>query len=147
MDLTTLCTAFPPHLWTPEDADAVRVCDQRRALVAALHAFFAKHNPTVDDRPLGRDFRAAWTTLDLAEAALGQPRRLVGGERFFRAHGTCMVALPYVLLENNACAVVLIAPAETPDETQTPFELHPRAWRLSSLLVPVFVPCACIRKK
>ena len=148
LDLTRCRDTFPAHLCPPWFAGAIRTTEHFGVLLAKLHALFAKLNPGVStDAPLPRTVRPEWTTLDVVEAHLGRPERLVEGARFFAFEGHLMVALPYMLLENNACAAVLIAPAETSSAAVSPFYLHPRAWRVASLLIPVFVPCECLQNK
>lgn len=148
LDLARCRDTFPAHLCPPGFAGAVRTTEQFVLWLGGLHALFMKHNPTIDfDAPLPPTVRANWTTLDEVEARLGRPERLVDGARFFAFEGHQMVCLPYMLLENNACAVLLIAPAETSNAAASPFYLHPRAWRVSSLLIPVFVPCECLQNK
>ena len=139
---------FPAHLCPPWFAGAIRTTEQFGVLMGKLHALFTKMNPAVTtDAPLPRTVQPAWTTLDVVEEHLGRPERLVEAARFFAHEGHTMVALPYMLLENNACAVVLVALAETSSATTSPFYLHPRAWRVASLLVPVCVPCECLQNK
>lgn len=148
LDLTRCRDTFPAHLCPPGFAGAVRTTEQFSVLTGKLHALFVKHNPTLDaDAPLPPTVQPHWTTLDAIEEHLGRPERLVEAARFFSFEGHLMVCLPYMLLENNACAALLIAPVETASAATSPFYLHPRAWRVSSLLIPVFVPCECLQNK
>lgn len=123
----------------------MRTTEAFDVLIRQLKDIFMSHNPSVDfDAPLPRTVVPKWMTIDVLETRLGRPERLVEASRFFSFEGHMMVCLPYMLLENNACAVLLVAPAETQDAAASPFYLHPRAWKLASLLVPVFVPCTCL---
>lgn len=139
---------FPAEWWTPEWAAQISVSPPYTNVLRSIHAFTQKKNPAANfDEPPPADFRGKWTTLDEVEAAIGDLPRVDAPSRFFAFQGTTMVALWYMLFPNNACTLGLIVPAETEDADISPFLLSAGAWRLSSMLVPVFFPCECIRKK
>ena len=139
--------AFLPDLWPPEYAAEITVSQQYTNVMRNIHAFFRTTNPAANfDEPIPDGFRAKWTTLHEVEAALGHLRRIDPPSKFFRYRGETMVAIWYMLFENNVCTMGIIAPAETDILDMSPFLLNTSAWRMSSLLVPVFFPCECVCK-
>lgn len=139
---------FPAEFWTPAWAAQISVSQPYTNVLRSIHAFTQKKNPAANfNDPLPADFRGKWTTIDEVEEAIGNLPRVDAPSRFFMFQGTTMVALWYMLFPNNACTLGLIVPAQSENVDISPFLLSAGAWQMSSMLVPVFFPCECIRKK
>lgn len=139
-------TRFPEELWDERLASLVRSSDLCQNVVQVLTDLYTKHHKS-DDEP------HTWVSMEGVDrpmrGLLGDNARLAPAARFYAVGEPAvpMVMLPYIFHSNMTCVVLLIARCQDPVTDMNPFVLSAAAWRISSCVVPVFLPCQCFEKK
>ncbi len=137
---------FPEEFWDERLGSLVRSSDACKTVVQLLTDLYSEHYKSEDEPH-------AWVSVERVDrplrALLGDNARLAPAARFYTTGDPAvpMVMLPYIFHSNMTCVVLLITRCQDAVPDMNPFVVNPAAWRISSCVVPVFLPCQCFEKK